>query len=585
MATTQLDPEKNRVLVFPSNPDDMNVLLKLPSRRWLAKARKFVVPITRMNAEQLYTAWESGRIELRSLNQATRTWEDDKETVCALVQALKPVETGREWPGWFTAKLPPSKQQQEALYKVFPRDNFALLMRMGTGKSKVFIDACSAHFYMRNIQAVILFCPMSVKSVWMGKGGELDKHSPCPYLVVDVDSGMEWADIPVTQDRLTWLICGIESLSQGNTFNRLEPFAKHWKVAALVDESSRIKNHKTIRTQRITSIGRHAVIRGIGTGTPATRNLMDLYSQFEFLDTNIVGAGDYYAFRNRYALMGGFKNKKIVGYDNVDELMGLIEPYVYRCDKPEGMVGQFWAERTIKLHDEQRTMYRMLKKGEVTGVNVKNVLNRVAKLQEVVGGFLREDPTITIDPLTGREKKTRGKIIWALDPEKNPKIRALHEYIEELGDESLIVWAKYRWELDQIAEALAQHGHTAQLHGDVPEDERVALRQRFQEREVQYMAANQQVGGIGHTFTAAHLAIYYSNTHSLEDRLQSEDRIHRRGQESACFYTDLIAENTVDDGILVPSIVEKKDLDQYVRDKLDAAKDKARALEQLLGDG
>ena len=35
---------------------------------------------------------------------------------------------------------------------------------------------------------------------------------------------------------------------------------------------------------------------------------MNLFMQFEYLDPNIIGIGDYYAFRNRYAIMGGYRD-------------------------------------------------------------------------------------------------------------------------------------------------------------------------------------------------------------------------------------------------------------------------------------
>ena len=40
--------------------------------------------------------------------------------------------------------------------------------------------------------------------------------------------------------------------------------------------------------------------------------------------------------------------------------------------------------------------------------------------------------------------------------------------------------------------------------------------------------------------------IYYSNSFSLEKRLQSEDRAHRIGQDRSVLIIDLAAERTVD---------------------------------------
>ena len=44
--------------------------------------------------------------------------------------------------------------------------------------------------------------------------------------------------------------------------------------------------------------------------------------------------------------------------------------------------------------------------------------------------------------------------------------------------------------------------------------------------------AHPKSGGMGLTLTEARMAVYYSNPYAAEDRLQSEDRIHRIGCDS-----------------------------------------------------
>jgi len=487
----------------------------------------------------------------------------------------------RPFPRWYSHKHNPFPDQFNAIHKAYKNNQFALYMRMGSGKSKAAIDIATAAFYERLIDAVVVVCPNAVKPVWLGN--EIDTHSACPVLKVDVDSGFDGSLVPVSQQRLTWLVVGVESFSQGKTFERLLPFVASQKCAVIVDESNTIKNPQAIRTQRVIELGKPAQMRGVMTGTPITKLILDLYAQFEFLDPDIIGSGDFYAFRNRYAIMGGFKNKKVMGYNHIDELMQLIEPYVYICDKPKGLPQKLFTTRTIQLGPEQKEMYRKLRKAEIPEVSVANVLNRVGKLQEIVGGFLRADPTRVLNPLTGREKRVQGPIIWQLPLDRNPKIQELHNLVEESGAEPRVVWCKFRWELDQVQQALSVHGPVGQLHGDVPDDQsdegRTTIIKKFQAGDLRFIVATQQVGGIGHTMTAAHFMDYYSNTHSLNDRLQSEDRIHRIGQDENCLYTDIIADRTVDN-LIQESIRNKKDLDTYVREKMTEA---SSTLNDLLG--
>lgn len=567
MAIFRLDPEKNKMIITPQREDDFTILMKLPSRRWMKKAKTFVVPATRVNCSYLLSS---------------PLLKELAPDVLEFVQRYSVTKAGdRPFPRWYNHKLNPFPDQHNAIHKAYRNDVWALYMRMGSGKSKAAIDLVTAAFFERRIDAVVVICPNAVKPVWLGN--EIDTHSPCPTLKVDVDSSFQANLVPLSQSRLSWLVCGVEALSQGRTFSKLLPFIMNCKCAVIVDEATTIKNHKTIRTQRVIELGRPALIRGLMTGTPITKLIMDLYAQFEFLDPGIVGVGDFYAFRNRYAIMGGFKGKEVLGYDNVEELMQLIEPYVYICDKPKGLPEKLFTTRTVQLSPEQKDMYRKLRKAEIPEVSVANVLNRISKLQEIVGGFLRADPTRTVDPLTGREKRTQGKVIWELAADRNPKIQELHNLVEESGNEPRVVWCRFRWELEQVQKSLARHGPVAQLHGDIPDDDsfegRTQVIKRFQNGDYRFIAATQQVGGIGHTMTAAHYMDYYSNTYSMIDRLQSEDRIHRIGQDENCLYTDIVADKTVD-SLIQASLKDKKDLDVYVREKMTEA---SMTLNDLLG--
>lgn len=573
MAIYRVDREKNKLLITPQRQDDFTHLMQLPSRRWMAKAKLFVVPATRVNCAHLLTTPLQSELQGEAL-----TYVQDRAVTRA---------GNRSFPKWYGYKSNPFPDQFNAVQKVYKNNVWALYMRMGSGKSKSAIDMVTAAFYERLIDAVIVVCPNAVKPVWLAPepAGQISTHSPCPYLKVDVDASFEAHLIPTSQERLTWLVVGVESFSQGKTFDRVLPFVTTHKVAVIVDESDTIKNYKAIRTERVTELGKPAVMRGVMTGTPITKLLIDLFAQFQFLDPEIIGTGDYYAFRNRYAIMGGYKNKKVVGYDNVEELMKLIEPYVYICDKPKGLPEKLYTTRHVTLHPEQKEMYRKLRKAEIAQVSVANVLNRMAKMQEIVGGFLREDPIRTVHPLTGREVKTQGKIIWELHPDKNPKLQETLHLVEESGGEQMVVWCKFRWEIEQVRVALSAFGEVGQLHGGIPDDAtpegRTAQIARFQAGDYRFIVATAQVGGIGHTMVASHLMTYYSNTHSLRERLQSEDRIHRIGQETNCLYTDIIALKTVDEAI-IEAIRAKKDLDEYVRAKMTEA---SATLTDLLGEG
>jgi SNF2 family DNA or RNA helicase len=82
------------------------------------------------------------------------------------------------------------------------------------------------------------------------------------------------------------------------------------KPFLVVDESSRIKSPSAKRTKEITKFSKYAKYKRILTGTPITKGPQDVYSQFKFLDPNILGYDSYYSFRSRYCIMGGYENRQ-----------------------------------------------------------------------------------------------------------------------------------------------------------------------------------------------------------------------------------------------------------------------------------
>ena len=64
----------------------------------------------------------------------------------------------------------------------------------------------------------------------------------------------------------------------------LKSFYVAHKSMTAIDESTTIKNPKAKRTKNILEIANLAPYRRIMTGSPVTRNPLDLYTQCEFLD-------------------------------------------------------------------------------------------------------------------------------------------------------------------------------------------------------------------------------------------------------------------------------------------------------------
>ena len=102
--------------------------------------------------------------------------------------------------------------------------------------------------------------------------------------------------------RLKIMVMNVEAFStkKGLEFARLFLIGK---AMMIVDESTTIKNPQAKRTKNILKLSKFASYKRILTGSPVTRNPLDLYSQCEFLNPTHLGFESYYSFRNRYAEM------------------------------------------------------------------------------------------------------------------------------------------------------------------------------------------------------------------------------------------------------------------------------------------
>ena len=113
----------------------------------------------------------------------------------------------------------------------------------------------------------------------------------------------------------------------------------------------------------------------------------------------------------------------------------------------------------------------------------------------------------------------------------------------------MVIWTHFRASHKIIRELLERNDIPySQINGDT-KDRDVEI-DRFQEGKTKVFVGSITACGMGVTLTAGDLAVYYENTFNLGDRRQSEDRIHRIGQERVCNVVDLVYRDSVDEHVL-----------------------------------
>ena len=448
-------------------------------------------------------------------------------------------------------KTKPFDHQRKAFYMSRDKKAFALLMEQGTGKTKVIIDNAAYLYAKGEITSIVVIAPNGVHRNWLK---EIDIHMPdwCIRNSFYYSSGMnkkrieEYDAVLGSSECLKIFTFNVEAFTSPKAIYYMQKILVSNKVMLVVDESSRIKRPGAKRTKIITKFGKQADFKRIMTGTPVTKGPEDVFSQLKFLDPQILGYDSFYSFRARYCVMGGFENKQIISYQNIDELTRNIEGHSFRVLKKDclDLPAKIYQRHYVEMTSKQSKLYQTMKKSfvaELEGnmIEAPEAITRLLRLQQILCGWFPSEGSVTqID-------------------DKNPRIEALKEILSDI-DSKVIIWARFKADLRAIERALGDLA--VSYHGDVTSDAREVAVDRFQnDPTIRYFIGQPQSGGIGLTLTAADYAIYYSNSFDLEQRMQSEDRCHRIGTKNNVTYIDIETRKSVDSKI-IKALREKKNL-------------------------
>ena len=453
----------------------------------------------------------------------------------------------------YKPKTKPKSHQLEALMISKDLEAFALLMEMGTGKTKVAIDTGGYLAAKGLITGILVTCPKSLIGTWAKE--EIPKHFSEDILHRIIrwkpnnKSVLSQIKTPIP-GVLDILVMNVDAFNSPSGYEAAEAFLKCRKCLMVVDESTVIKSYDAQRTRKCIKLGALACYRRILTGTPVANGPMDVYSQFFFLDPKILGHKTYFTFRNRYAklkdnLINGRSFKTIVGFQRLDELQQSIDKFSYRKLKSEclDLEPKIYQTRFIEMEPEQKAAYIQLKReallelGDAGAVISPLAITTQMKLRQILCGYVVP---------TGETKP-----VWLV--KDNPRIGAIMDIIEENPTKKVLIWCSFIPSIKEIGRRLVEvYGERAvQLfYGDLSADERETAKYDFQnDPDVRFMVLQNKTGGFGLTLTASSLTIYHDNDWSLEVRQQSEDRNHRHGQTEAVVYIDLVVEGTVDEKV------------------------------------
>lgn len=505
----------------------------------------------------------------------------DREGLLMEARALRVVQQQqRPEPGEYELnwkfRLRPLDYQLRIFAAARHMTNIALApVAMGTGKTKMSLDIAADKFLRNEIDGVCVIAPNGVHRQWI-------KSAIPTHLHQDVRENAQFAAWSPTRKTppgiaapnairsryLRVLSFNVEafSSSSGKAMIAARQFLQSGRMMLIMDESSRIKNNRAARTKSILMLRQYAKVRVILSGTPITKGLEDLYTQFQFLDPNIIGLSNFYAFRNRYcvtvpayrgAAMGAVK---ITGYRNVEEFVGKIAPHSFVIPKDVlGLPEKTYERREVLMSTEQKRLYRAMANELVEDLRAQRIASpanaavRITRLQQLLCGRVITETVFEDETVEQYE-----------EPVPSNRLEALLDVLNE-HDGQAVIWCRFTQDIKEIESLLSGDNIPVVTYfGETSEADRAEAVRKFASGEARYFIANPAAAGTGlDGLQVAGLAVYYSNAFAAEPRWQSEDRIHRIGMRGRAHYVDLVVPGTVDTMIL-SNLRKKGDLARAV---------------------
>lgn len=474
---------------------------------------------------------------------------------------------------------------------------------MGTGKTKQTIDS----LVMSQSFPALIACPNGVKDTWRRewvkwapdvevrvagngtatatKAAEEVLDGKADVLVVNWEALKNMSRLAhYGSVRLqTCSNCDESSTRRPSTCEREDKILNKisWK-AVVADEAHRALDPKAKQTRALWALGDRAERRIGLTGTPIANDPSDLWSIMRFV------APDEYPSRtkwvDRYALLqtnvysGGWD---VVGFrpDRREELDKYFLPRFIRRTKDQvlDLPPKVYERVDVYLSGAQKKAYDAMAKDMVARIDggtlaSTSVLTAALRLRQLASAYgeMVADPREAVQELTLDDADA---VLEDVDlgmrlTEPSSKLDELERTIESLGGKQVVVFAESKQLIDLAFARLAEKYTCSLVAGPVNTGERAVGIENFVRGLSQVMLATVAAGGEGiDGMQVADTCIYLQRPWSLILNKQSEDRLHRIGQEGeSVTYIDLVAKDTVEDRVFESLMQKDERFQDVVRD-------------------
>lgn len=407
------------------------------------------------------------------------------------------------------------KYQSDIVNKALNEECYGIFADTGTGKTIIGLEIA------KHYGKALILCPLSViETAWID-----DCKSFYPELkIVNCWGNTKKDRLKALNSESNIYVMNYESFK----ILKKQIFNMDFQCV-IIDESQVMKNMTAQITNELLELIDIIPHRFVLSGTPTPNHNSEIFPQMKFVDTEIFG-NNFYGFQAKYFHQR--MDNPHVWYQTEEDK----EAYFNRLKtksvflKKEDCVDlppKVFEVRIFEMDKEQDKHYKNMIKNIQDNINEWSKFEftaKLMKLREIVSGFvINKDNTIS-DFDTNKDK-------------------LLEDSLQEIGDKPVIIWCQFQHEIDRLAEKYNGVALTSKTNNrdDIIRD--------FKNNKINRLFTHPKLLGKGLTFVNCTYNIYYSLSFSYEEFRQSQDRIHRIGQNNKCTYVILQGKNTIDEKI------------------------------------
>jgi len=448
----------------------------------------------------------------------------------------------------FNFKTKPFKHQIEGFEYGLANNRWLLGDEQGLGKTKQVIDIAVAKKLQKGYKHCLIICGVNgLKWNWVN---EVHTHSDEDAWILGQRFKGRKISIGSTNDKLYdlkhvdsispyFLITNVETMRNEDCVKEIQKLCKNGTIGVVaIDEIHKCKNPASQQGKGILKI--QPECRIAMTGTPLMNTPFDLYIVLKWLGYE---GHSFSAFKNHYALYGGFGGYEVVGYRYLDELQKQLDKIMLRrlkkdvLDLPEKTHINEYVEMTPK----QAQIYK-----EVTA-DIKMNIDQIKMQNNPLAELIR------------MRQATGYTGILSSTIKESAKMDRMEELVEEAVDngKKVVIFSNWTQMTLPIYNRLAVKYRGTYITGEVDSDQRQAHVKRFQEDDdCKFIVGTIGAMGTGLTLTAGTVEIFMDEPWNRANKEQAEDRCHRVGTtENITIYT-ILCKDTIDERI--HELVERK---------------------------